>query len=45
MSLNETRGWKYVGSEITCETDDKTRDETKNETYSEMFVKTCYREK
>jgi hypothetical protein len=31
MSLNETRGWKYVGSETEG-------DETKNETYSETFV-------
>jgi hypothetical protein len=28
MSLDETKGWKYVGSETTCE--------TKDETYSEM---------
>jgi hypothetical protein len=30
MSLDETKGWKYVGSETTCKTDDKTKDETKN---------------
>jgi hypothetical protein len=28
MSLDETKGWKYVGSKTTCETDDKTKDET-----------------
>jgi hypothetical protein len=28
MPLDETKRWKYVGSETTCETDDKTKDET-----------------
>jgi hypothetical protein len=28
MLLDETKGWKYVGSETTCETDDKTKGET-----------------
>jgi hypothetical protein len=28
MLLDETKGWKYVGSETTCETNDKTKDET-----------------
>jgi hypothetical protein len=36
MSLDETKGWKYVGSKTTCETDDKTKDET----YSEMLDET-----
>jgi hypothetical protein len=35
MSLDETRGWKYAGSETTCETDDETKGET--------FVETCKR--
>jgi hypothetical protein len=33
MLLDETKGWKHVESETTCETFDKTKDET----YSEMF--------
>jgi hypothetical protein len=36
MSLDETKGWKYVGSETTCETDDKTKDEA----YSKMLDET-----
>jgi hypothetical protein len=28
MLLDETKGWKYVGSETTCETNNKTKDET-----------------
>jgi hypothetical protein len=35
MSLDETKGWKYVGSETTCETDDKTKDEAYSETLDE----------
>jgi hypothetical protein len=35
MSLDETKGWKYVGSKTTCETDDKTKDETYSETLDE----------
>jgi hypothetical protein len=36
MSLDETKGWKYVGSETTCETDGKTKDEAYSETLDEM---------
>jgi hypothetical protein len=39
MSLNETMGWKYDGSETTCKTDDETR----GKTYSKMFDETCKR--
>jgi hypothetical protein len=35
MSLDETKGWKYVGSEMTCETDGKTKDEAYCETLNE----------
>jgi hypothetical protein len=35
MSLDETKGWKYVGSETTCETDGKTKDEAYSETLDE----------
>jgi hypothetical protein len=30
MLLDEAKEWKYVGSETTCKTDDKTKDETRN---------------
>jgi hypothetical protein len=39
MSLNETRGREYAGSETTC----KTNSETRGETYSKMFDETCKR--
>jgi hypothetical protein len=39
MSLNETMGWKYVGSKTTCETDNETR----GKTYSKMFDETFKR--
>jgi hypothetical protein len=39
MSLNETRGWKYAGSETTCKMDDETRMK------HIVFVETCKREK
>jgi hypothetical protein len=35
MSLDETKEWKYVGSETTCETDGKTKDEAYSETLDE----------
>jgi hypothetical protein len=39
MLLDETKGWKYVGSKTTCETDDKTKDETYSETFDETWRK------
>jgi hypothetical protein len=39
MSLDETKGWKYVGSKMTCETDNKTKDETYSKTFDETWRK------
>jgi hypothetical protein len=39
MLLNETIGWKYARSEMTCKIDDETR----GKTYSKTFDETCKR--
>jgi hypothetical protein len=39
MFLDETEGWKYVGSEMTCETFNKTKDETYSEMFDELWRK------